>query len=158
SEISGEVVQTTAFVFENIYIQYYNSSFFRLIDLDEPEKQKALKAKSQIFTASPDDFKKIPGSPIAYWVKGISIFEREKFADSWFSGGRIKTHDGSRFIRYHWEVGRESNRWKRLIKGGEFRRHFGNEDFLVDWSPESVSFYENHGGLWTFVHLGRPRY
>ncbi|HOY67095.1 MAG TPA: BREX-1 system adenine-specific DNA-methyltransferase PglX [Candidatus Ozemobacteraceae bacterium] len=148
SEISGEVVQTTAFVFTNIYIQNFNSRFFRLIDLDEPEKQQALKDKSHGFTAHPDDFKKIPGSPIAYWVKGISIFEREKFADSWFSGGRIKTHDGSRFIRYHWEVGRESNRWKRLIKGGEFRRHFGNEDFLVDWSPESVSFYENHGGLY----------
>ncbi|AFP68420.1 BREX-1 system adenine-specific DNA-methyltransferase PglX [Enterobacter kobei] len=103
---------------------------------------------NNLYRASAVDLNKIPGSPIAYWVPNFEIFNLPKIREKWISGGRIKTHDGQKYIRYTWEVSRKNGQWKRLIKGGDFRKHFGNEDFLVDWSEEAISFYEMNGGLY----------
>lgn len=100
------------------------------------------------YRASAVDFNKIPGSPIAYWVPNFDIFNLPNIREKWASGGRIKTHDGQKYIRYIWEVSSKNDQWKRLIKGGDFRKHFGNEDFLVDWSADAISFYEMNGGLY----------
>ena len=100
------------------------------------------------FRASAANFKKVPGSPIAYWIPNFDVFDFRKVAEEWISGGRIKTHDGQKYIRFIWEVSKDNIRWARIIKGGEFRKHFGNEDFLVDWSDDAITFYEEHGGLY----------
>lgn len=69
SQISGEVVQTTAWVINRNHIKQYQSTFFRLIDGNEEDKKTALLDRDNEFSATvQDDFKKIPGSPIAYWV------------------------------------------------------------------------------------------
>lgn len=102
----------------------------------------------RFFRVSAEDFKKIPGSPIAYWVSFFNIFNFPKISIKWFSGGRIKTYNSSKYIRYIWEISRKSPHWKRLVKGGDFRKHFGNEFFLVDWSREAISFYEENGGIY----------
>jgi hypothetical protein len=36
-----------------------------------------------------------------------------------------------------------------IVKGGDFRKHAGNEEYVVDWSEEARSFYESHGGLYS---------
>ncbi len=148
--IGGEVVSTTAFVIETEHHENLKGAYLRLIDgRNEAEKQAKLKAKrNEPFYASAADFKKIPGSPIAYWMPNFNIFDFGKVREKWVSGGRIKTHDGNKYIRYIWEVSKKNNRWKRLIKGGDFRKHFGNEDFIVDWLYESVMFYGKQGGLY----------
>ena len=67
--ISGEVVQTTACVLQNRSPQGYKPVFFRLLDGGEAEKQAALANGEKRFdTTAQDEFKKIPGSPVAYWV------------------------------------------------------------------------------------------
>ncbi|MBF0236024.1 MAG: class I SAM-dependent DNA methyltransferase, partial [Desulfamplus sp.] len=111
-------------------------------------KQQTNNPVPNFFLASAEDFKKIPGSPIAYWVPNFDVFNFNKISEKWFSGGRLKTHDGQRYIRFIWEPNRYNARWKRIIKGGDYRKHFGNEDFLVDWSDEAILFYEEHGGLY----------
>lgn len=97
--------------------------------------------------AAPEDFEKIPGSPVSYWIRKFDLFDHDKIADGWKSGGRLKTHDGPRFIRFGWEVSARSARWKRIAKGGDFRRFFGNEESVADWSPSALSHYEALGGL-----------
>ena len=99
------------------------------------------------YTAYPSDLKKVPGYAIAYWLNRFDIFSKANVGKSWISGGRIKTHDGSRYIRYHWEIAPTSDHWCPLIKGGAFRKYYGNEDHVVDWSAEAVAFYDSHGGL-----------
>ena len=67
--ISGEVVQTTACVLQNRSPQGYKPVFFRLLDGGEVEKSTALANDEKRFdTTAQDEFKKIPGSPVAYWV------------------------------------------------------------------------------------------
>ena len=73
--ISGEVVQTTACVLQNRSPQGYKPVFFRLLDGGEVEKSTALANGEKRFdTTAQDEFKKIPGSPVAYWVS--SAFRR----------------------------------------------------------------------------------
>ena len=74
--IGGEVVSTTTFICNNTCFPGFKGSFARLIDGNsEAEKsdllQEAIKNPDcgWFYRASAADFKKIPGSPIAYWVR-----------------------------------------------------------------------------------------
>ena len=72
--ISGEVVQTTAYVLQNRSPQGYKPVFFRLLDGGEAKKQAALANGEKRFdTTTQDEFKKIPGSPVAYWVSDALV-------------------------------------------------------------------------------------
>jgi type II restriction/modification system DNA methylase subunit YeeA len=110
--------------------------------------------ENHFFRASAEDFKKIPGSPIAYWVsKQVSkSFEKDSPL------GRIldiragmSTTDNQLFLRQWFEVNWshiaiscnskeaaiEINcKWFPYIKGGPFRRWFGNNDFVVNWNND----------------------
>ena len=85
--IGGEVVSTTAFVLENQNRPEYKGGYLRLIDGNsEAEKETAIREAIKnpdcgwFYRTSAADFKKIPGSPIAYWVsEGLTlIFDKEK--------------------------------------------------------------------------------
>lgn len=105
--------------------------------------------------AASDDFEKIPSSPLSYWIRKFDLFDHPKMTDGWKSGGRLKTHDGPRFIRFGWEISAASNRWKRIAKGGDFRRFFGNEESVADWSPSALQHYDSLGGLPPKSFLGK---
>ncbi len=67
-QISGEVVQTTAWVINNLHTESYQPVFFRLIDGYEEQKQSDLIKKNNRFdNIVQNDFRKIPGAPISYW-------------------------------------------------------------------------------------------
>lgn len=105
AEISGEVVQTTAWVMNNYEINKYQPIFFRLIEGNESQKNKTLKKRESNYKdITVDDMKNIPGAPITYWLKGIHNFKRAKLAHYFLSGGRNKTHNNDLYVRYFWEV------------------------------------------------------
>ena len=148
SEISGEVVQTTAFVIQNKLIEKIKPVFIKLISGHEDEKEKALLSGLYRFKNTPQDhFKVIPGSPIAYWLseKMRSLFHNPSVNQRLRSDGQILTGNNARYLRQLWEVDSqkvgESNDWKLHHKGGDFRRWYGNVDWVVNWSKESRDFY-----------------
>ena len=100
--------------------------------------------------ASAAGFKKIPGSPVAYWIKGTHLFDGKTMGDLFISGGRNKTHDNEKYLKYCWEVCQRDGRWVSYANGGDFRKYAGNELQLVDWSDEARSFYNSYGGLCNF--------
>ena len=107
-DIGGEVVQTTAFVFDNVNIKGYQSNFKRLVDYNSQDaKEEEYLKDENLYTSSATNFSKIPGSPIAYWVSKafINIFDKsiplEKIAYS-FQG--IITGDNNYFLRLWSEV------------------------------------------------------
>ena len=153
--ISGEVVQTTACVLQNRSPQGYKPVFFRLLDGGEAEKQAALANGEKRFnTTAQDEFKKIPGSPVAYWV---SEWMRDVFEEGTLLGKLVdarvglQTGDTDQFLRRWHEVdhgkcsyGSESRdaaaqsgkKWFPYNKGGEFRKWYGNQDYLVNWEND----------------------
>ncbi len=99
------------------------------------------------FRASAADFKKIPGSPIAYWVSDSvrKIFSYPPIESITISDGQNKTGNNDKFVRSHWEVSKNcvgiKMRWFFYAKGGGFRRWFGNLDDVIDWSEDARLHY-----------------
>ncbi|MDR5898844.1 BREX-1 system adenine-specific DNA-methyltransferase PglX [Halomonas vilamensis] len=159
--ISGEVVSATAFVMEKIAKPDYQGAYLRLVDgKSEAEKQSALLEAIQnrdcgwFYDAKPDDFKKIPGSPISYWAseKVFSIFHAAKrisHISSFYRG--ISTGNTERFSRLWYEVSnnrlclsagdRESAkhskaRWFPYNRGGIFRKWYGLGVDVLDYEDD----------------------
>ncbi|WP_414457697.1 BREX-1 system adenine-specific DNA-methyltransferase PglX [Klebsiella pneumoniae] len=148
AEISGEIVQTTAWVMNNYEINKYQPIFFRLIEGNEFQKNKTLKKRESNYKdITVDDMKNIPGAPITYWLKGIHNFKRAKLAQYFLSGGRNKTHNNDLYVRYFWEVSLKEKKWVAYANGGESRKYYGNDQYVINWSDEAKLYYDSHGGL-----------
>ena len=106
--ISGEVVQTTAFVLKNSLVGNYKPAFFRLLDGADAAKRTALASGEKRFDATAqNEFKKIPGSPVAYWVSESmrATFTSFPRLDTFASPRKgMVTADNPRFIRCWHEV------------------------------------------------------
>lgn len=152
-EICGEVVQTTAFANFNSHIAYYKGEYSRLVDVNgEAEKEKLYLSHEKIYLATQENFSKIPGSPVAYWVsenfvrafeKGISI---DEISD--FTGSQHITANNDKYLRFHWEVNSCKigirKKWVYYAKGGDYRKWYGNIELVVDWSTEALQYYKDN--------------
>ena len=101
------------------------------------------------FRVSAEDFKKIPGSPVAYWISH-NLFDMLKgslLSTHFKSGGRFKTCDDELFLRMWWEVSIFRRKWHPFFKGGDGRKYYGNEDRVINWSAEAQNFYYHNGGI-----------
>ena len=163
-EISGEVVQTTAFVMQGKHLEGFKPVFFRLIDTAQDYKEVELKAGLNRFDSTVQDgFKRISGSPIAYWVsdKVREIFETnpalKEVADA---RQGMATGDNNRFLRFWQEVSIKnvgfnidnkndahlsSKKWFPYNKGGEFKKWYGNQDYLVSFDSCSYAILKTMG-------------
>jgi len=161
-QISGEVVQTTAWVINNSHAEFYQPVFLRLIDGSEEQKQAALFKKQHCFgDILQSDFKKIPGAPIAYWVDESwrSSFKKYESVESNFKPRKgIDTGDNEKFLRGWHEVSfdkigfnmpsdelseRSGLKWFPYNKGGEFRKWYGNFYYVINWE-NSGHAVKNH--------------
>ena len=170
--IGGEVVQTTAFTITNATSDVDRVGIYlRLVDgRNEAEKDLVLRTvaseqKHDIrFEVSPATFAVIPGRPIVYWAScqmlnafevGVPLGEvsRPKVG--------LQTGDNERFLRQWFEVSTDRSymrardredaqasgaRWFPYNKGGQFRRWWGNQDYVINWKDDGCE-------LWAF----RPR-
>ena len=128
---------------------------FRLSDFKggmEVQRVKVLEAQknkecSYYYETEQNNFSKIPGSPIAYWVSEnlIKAFSNKLFYDYTVSDGQNKTGNNAKFVRYFWEVQKDcigkEKKWLFYAKGGGYRKWVGNLIDVVDWSPATREFY-----------------
>ncbi|MCG9778069.1 BREX-1 system adenine-specific DNA-methyltransferase PglX [Photobacterium damselae] len=161
-QISGEVVQTTAWILSKKHIDGFRPSFLRLIDGKEADKKQALLTKSNLFTSvKQDDFKKIPGSPMAYWMgeEVGNLFEsNKKLSETAPACIGMMTTDNDRFLRRWWEVSQSSislnskdiddsvkskKKWFPYNKGGSYRKWAGNKEYVVNWKNEGQEIKSN---------------
>lgn len=161
-EIGGEVVQTTSFVMRSSHTKGYKGTYCRLIDGDsEKAKAEMFVSGENRYVAEQDNFSKIPGSPVAYWVsenfigtflRGISIDSISKY-----TGSQNITANNEKYLRYIWEVVNTevgtNTHWAVYIKGGTYRKWYGNIELVVDWSDSAREFYKNNP---TSNLLGKP--
>ena len=165
--IGGEVVSTTATVFANAKNQV-KGAYFRLVDMGSQEEKQAglLEALANpdcgwFYRADASGFELIPGSPIAYWAtaKLIEGFKKGSRLDQNGDPRQgLKTADNDRFLRLWHEVShscvqfecksREEaiasrQKWFPYVKGGEFRKWYGNCDYVVNWQNDGLEIKEN---------------
>ena len=151
-EIGGEVVQTTAFVMTG-HIKDYKGTYARLVDtVGENEKRDLFLSGDKRFAAKQENFSKIPGMPVAYWVSEnfIRAFERGIIIDSIsdFTGSQHITANNDKYLRLHWEIDANKvgmgKKWVYYAKGGDFRKWYGNIELVVDWSEGAVQYYKTN--------------
>lgn len=153
-EISGEVVQSTSFVLRNTKVDNLIGLYIRAVDCLSSEKKREYLLESiklnRIYSIEQLEFLEIPSHPIAYWVTQNfkenfkrGVFAKE-FCDALVSGN--KTAKNELFLRYFWEVRNDSigEKWHKYAKGGQFRKWYGNNEFVIDWSKEAHQFYKKN--------------
>ena len=147
-EIGGEVVQTTAFVRCANHVEGYKGTYCRLIEpTSQQGKEEMFLAGQNRYTANQDDFAKIPGAPVAYWISRnlANCYNHALLSSIAFSDGQILTGNNEKYLRLLWEVKMEdilNKKWALHAKGGEFRRWYGNIDTVVRFDAEAISHYK----------------
>lgn len=154
---AGVTVPTCMFVIESGDTRSKVGSYIRLFDFDRPKLQqpKALEAIQNpdcgwFYRRDAETFKQIPGTPIAYWASDglISSFKNGKrLGDITDTHLGMATCDNERFLRLWWEVGDKERvlpedypysspnvSWVPYNKGGIFRKWYGNDEYVVNWS------------------------
>ena len=145
-EIGGEVVQTTAFVRCANHVEGYKGTYCRLIEpTSQQGKEDMFLAEENRYTVNQDDFAKIPGAPVAYWVSQsvINAFKQAKpLGEQYDARSGLQTNDNTRFLRMWQEVNinrtsiskvSDGSKWYPHLKGGPYRRWYGNYDYVVNW-------------------------
>ena len=159
--VFGSDFGTTAFVIARAHINGYKGTYCRLFEkqgaVDSVEtKEKWFLEGMGRFVANQSNFSIIPGSPVAYWVskRFIENFNHPHISDSHYSGGRNKTHNNEKYTRLWWEIA-DREKWQLYVKGGDFRRWYGNQETVVDWSNSAKAEYDSHGGLYNQEYSGK---
>lgn len=168
-EIGGEVVQTTSFVMRNRQIPKYKGTFCRLIEpTSQLEKEKMFLSGENRYAATQDNFSKIPGSPIAYWVsqslihafetgtplrllaepkQGLATGNNDLFLKLWTE---VNIYSIGFACRSREEAKKSLLVWFPCNKGGSFRKWFGNNGHVVNWNNDGIdirNYKDSYGKL-----------
>jgi len=126
-------------------------TYIRLTDYkSSDEKEKGFFDPKNRYEAKQEDFKKIPGSPIAYWVSSnlANCFLEKKISEIADTRLGMATANNDKFLRFWNEVeliniglgysnkddAYESGlKWFPYQKGGEYRKWYGNYEYVVNW-------------------------
>ena len=146
SAFEEATVPVCTFVFQNRQVRK-KGCYLRLVDFRggmEMQRQKTLEAIENhdcgfYYEQSTDNFSKIPGRPVAYWISNNLFYDYDTASQlgSLFPVKKgMTTADNNRFLRFWYEVEekRISVRWFKTHKGGEFRRWYGNEVVNLFWT------------------------
>lgn len=114
------------------------------------EKEQEYFSDANRYLTHQDNLTIIPGMPVAYYASdefvnnfriGVSVDSLSKF-----TGSQHKTANNDKYVRYWREIdfSKFNHKWVPYIKGGEFRRWYGNLDLVVDWSDSAINFYSTN--------------
>ena len=160
SAFEEATVPICTFAFRKGYIAK-KGCYLRLTDFRggmEVQRQKTLEAINNhncgyYFEQYSDNFAKIPGSPVAYWVseKFTNMYKQTSIAQIATTREGMTTADNDQFVRLWEEVNSEhiafgcttsfeaqktNRRWFPYAKGGDFRKWYGNSWYVVDWQDD----------------------
>lgn len=188
--IFGSDFGTTSFVLCTAQISNYKGVYRRLFD-QQGEVETVLVREQQFFSSrgtylvNQNNFWQIPGVPIAYWAseKVIEDFKKPSLADYGVTKQGLATGNNNAFLRFWNEIDfnkigfhcesredaqKSKKKWFPCNKGGEFRRWYGNYDYVVNWEndgfliqnykdeqgklfsrPQNMSYYFLEGLTWS---------
>lgn len=202
-ELSGEVVQNTAFVLSKHKPVEQGGVYYRLVEgKNSADKEQLFLSHihgnedgNRIYYPNVEqkNFEKIPGSLIGYWAseKLCRTFQYATVNDKASVVIGIKTGDNNKFLRLWFEVEQRKEgilktdlesindngeNWFPNLKGGEYRKWYGNLEYVIDWErhgknmlehinsngisdarirPSNFAFYLNNGITWSRIGSGK---
>lgn len=165
-EISGEVVQNASFVFSKANPDEKTSGiYFRLLTGGDCGK------KEQLFLESTNknfnkyrynkvlqkSFENIPGLKMGYWLskEAVQCFQQKRLGSVLLTREGMAPADEKRFWRLWYEIStcrlsiynQDSDKWYPYVKGGSFRKWYGNLEYIVDWANNGYDIRNNKDPL-----------
>lgn len=153
----GIAFGTIAIITAAEYLPEYcsNTCCVRYSDIDDDGVPFSFPVENKRFGhTTPSHFKKVPGSPFAYWANDklrdlyLQLPSLGEIADPQVG---LQTSDNPRFLRCWHEVNTSKTRfnctsnedskhsggkWFPHHKGGDYRRWYGNRELLVNWEND----------------------
>src|SRR5690606_11381298 len=121
---------------------------------------RAQVTEKYFYRVSAKDFEALPGAPLAYWAPAalFSVFANSRsFNDVLEAREGLTTGSNQKHVRYHFEVSRQNvgrglknrleaqksaKKWFPYNKGGELRKWYGNDLFVVNWLDDGKELQE----------------
>lgn len=161
SAFEEATVPICTFVLKNSKVRK-NGAYLRLTEFRggmEVQRQKALEAISNhkcgfYYESNAENFSKIPGSPVAYWVSEnfVRAFEQGELLTSLAPTRKgMFTGDNNLWLKLWHEI--EYNKmfyqFKPYNKGGEFNKWYGNHDYVVNWKNDGkdIKSFKGSGNI-----------
>ncbi|XNT13991.1 BREX-1 system adenine-specific DNA-methyltransferase PglX [Vibrio cyclitrophicus] len=163
-------IPVCTYIINKGHVKNFTGSYIRLSEFKGHENQ-APKTKEAIlnkdcgwfYTTKPDNFSKIAGSPIGYWLDDriFESFEKNiSFKDKCYAGFGIKTGNNDLFMREWHEVSFSKTnleqsqdeviqgKWFPCASGGSFRKWYGNQNLVVNYenSGKDIELHANQNG------------
>ncbi|WCC43754.1 BREX-1 system adenine-specific DNA-methyltransferase PglX (plasmid) [Tenacibaculum finnmarkense] len=141
--------------------------------ITEIRENGTLEGKKLFYPNIPQtNFSKIPGSPIAYWVKenlhkafglnkvkdlcdvkhGMSTGKNSKVVRLW---SEISFKDLGLNIKNHVDSRKENYKWFPYNKGGAFRKWYGNQEYVLMYDKKGLDLMKSFSG---FRYDGKSHY
>lgn len=179
-EISGEIVQSTAFVLRNTKIPNGKGTYIRLTEemTAAKKREKTIEAvqnpsASYRYTFNQGEYKYIPESPVVYWIsaRGTSAFQKGVLLKDFAKPkAGLATGNNHLFQRLWHEVNYNAigfdyedvsetetklHKWFPCNSGGTYRKWSTNDEYVVNWegNGERIKSYRNENGKLA----GRPQ-
>lgn len=148
-----------------------NTGEYSYLTIDNIDREKNIpylfpkKDNGRYTNISQSTFEKIPGSPIAYWVsekiyeifeknilmnnlipvkKGLDTGDNDKFLKNWFEVNFLKIGINCYTANFFLNL---NKKWAPHDKGGEFRRWYGNKDWIINWENNGYELHHSKANL-----------
>ena len=143
----------------------FTGTYMRLFekqgDVETVEEKNKRFFSERKYNCSGKEYLAIPGVPIAYWLshKFFATFNAKQLGEVLVTREGMATADNDRFLRLWSEVKMESigfgvqnereciaskKRWFPYQKGGEYRKWYGNQNYLVNWENDGYDVKHNY--------------
>lgn len=168
-DISGEIVQTTAFIMRNTVVNSYKGTYEKLIDVETSKaKEKLFLSKKNKYIVDQKEFSNIPGYRIVYWASKqvINIFKNSNTMENILDVRQgLATGNNDYFLKMWYEVDlnrckfdsrnssdflNSNKKWLPYNKAGQRRKWYGNYNYLVNWENDGYAikhFFNSKGKL-----------
>ena len=155
--IFGSDFGTTSFVINRDKVENFRGSYMKLYQrqgevesLDE--KERKFLSKSDIYFKNQENFLKLPGAQIAYWIPQQvyrAFFAEDERKLRFYTKSGLTTGDNDRFLKLWHEIDyvhlyydKQDDHilpaWYPHLKGGEFRKWYGDYDYVIHYDPKSL--------------------
>lgn len=153
--VMGIAFGTAVTAFRNCRIPNYKGTYnyIKYEDVVEDKPKQFPVSENRFAQVSSDNFSKIPGSPVAYWASKNILMAFSNKTLGMIANPKVglQTGDNNRFTRFWYEILFDNfkvdasssvealnskKKWFPYNKGGDFRKWYGNNDYIVNWEND----------------------
>lgn len=150
--VMGIAFQTSAFIICNQKLELYSCSYKSIENI--PSCYTPQTIKNNRINRPLVYFDNLPNQELAFKLTKhqIDFFKKYNPLSSYLDAREgMTTADNDRFLRFWWEVNnrkiykleQDSNKWYPYQKGGEARKWYGNNEWIVNWENDGEEIKNN---------------